>query len=52
MRTLGGRLEEIEKNKSKRYKHMKRKYNEKSAECETLRAHCKQIENELEDARQ
>jgi len=52
VRTLGSRLEEIEKNKSKRYKHMKRKLQEKTAECETLRGHCRQIEQELEEARQ
>lgn len=51
VRTLGTRLEEIEKNKSRKYKHMKKKLAEKSGECETLRAHCNQIEEELEEAR-
>jgi len=48
---LGNRLEDIEKNKSRRYKHLKRKLAERNSECEALRGHCKQIEGELEEAR-
>ena len=52
VRSLGMRLEDIEKNKSRRYKQVKKRLSEKSSECEALRAHCKQIEGELEEARQ
>ena len=52
VRTLGTRLEDIEKNKSRRYKHLKRRMSEKNAECENLRAQYRQIETELEEARQ
>jgi hypothetical protein len=52
VRTLGTRLEDIEKNKSRRYKHLKRRLSDKNAECENLRAQYRQIETELEEARQ
>jgi chromosome segregation ATPase len=52
VKSLGTRLEDVEKNKSKRYKHMKKKVFLAEQKFNALQVHCQGLEQELEVSRQ